>query len=145
MSVATATGTLLVGEVAQQCGEVPHSSTATRFVQGSRSGRRFSSCRLFGRGAKSCLSVCTERRVAQGTALPLRARRMAPTNSRTHSLRIAGPMSRRRRQSRISPQARLARGSSVSMPHDDSAPWGLSLCLSAGSIQKEKPRRSGFP
>jgi len=44
------------------------------------------------------------------------AGRIAPTHSLIHSLRVAGSTSRRRRQSRINPQASFARGSSVYIP-----------------------------
>ena len=56
--------------------------------------------------------------------LPRRARRMTPTYSRTHALRIAGSTSRRRRQSRIVPRPGRVSRSSVSMPVTvAAAPW----------------------
>jgi len=126
MSVATATGTPLVGHVAQQCAEMPHSTTATSSVQGSRSGdQRDSSGQSFQTPLIAAAGCCEgvgevggraarQRRAPDQPTRPASSRhRMTPTYSRTHSLRIAGSMSRRRLQSRISPQAKFARTSSM--------------------------------
>ena len=82
-----------------------------------------------------------QRRVPQRTALPRRARRMTPTYGLIHSHLVAGSSSRRRRQSRIALQARSISRSSPSIPPRCRRALGLSLCISAGVVQKEKPRR----